>query len=241
MKLEKAIEDGRVGGAGLDYSGAKEWGAIHQEKGAGHEMREAMHGGVGELVLSKVIGFEGYGKSEGLAEAEGEAFAGDGVDGAGGVADQGDVAAGDAMESAAEGDGAARSAGGWSGSETALKFGEVCEGLCDAEMFAGGDEGYADFVGCDGCDVGLAMVAPVDLYVAAPGTESEVLAEADAAGGGNRAIESGPGADAGLVAVGSYDVAGGESGAIGADGLRPGDVGGGVDSLHQCLPVEADA
>ena len=137
MKLEEAIEDGRVGGADLDDSGAKEWRAIHEEKGAGHEMREAMHGGVGELVLGEVVGLEGCGEREGLAEAEGETFAGDGIDGAGGVADEGDVAACDAMEFAAEGDGAAWNASGWGGCETALKFWEVCQGLRDAEMFAG--------------------------------------------------------------------------------------------------------
>ena len=50
---------------------------------------------------------EGFGEGERLVEGEAEAFAGDGVDGAGGVADEGDVAAGDAMELAAESDGAA--------------------------------------------------------------------------------------------------------------------------------------
>ncbi len=47
-----------------------------------------------------------------------------------------------------------------------------------------------------------------------------MLAEADAAGGDGGAVEAGQGADAGLVAVGSDDVAGGGRCAVGADGLR---------------------
>ncbi len=117
-----------------------------------------------------------------MAEAEGEAFAGDSIDGAGGVADEGDVAAGDTVESAAEGDGAAGGVAGGSGGEAALKLREVRESLRDARVFGAGDEGYADLVGGDGGDVGLAIVAPVDLDVAGPGGEGEVLAEADALG-----------------------------------------------------------
>ena len=69
---------------------------------------------MGLLVEREIVGVEALAEGRGLAEAEGEAFAGDGVDGAGGVADEGDVAGGDATERAAEGDGASRRAVGLS-------------------------------------------------------------------------------------------------------------------------------
>jgi hypothetical protein len=107
VKPEEAGEEGWVEDKDFEDAGSQERGTIEQEHGAGHEVREAMDGGVGGLVLGQVVDFERCGKSEGLAEAEGEAFAGDGVDGAGGVADEGDVAVGDAMKSPTEGNSSA--------------------------------------------------------------------------------------------------------------------------------------
>jgi hypothetical protein len=107
VECEEMLEERGMARADLEGEGAEARGAIHKQQRAGHEVREAVHCGVVALVLAEVVGLEGGGESQGLAEAEGEAFAGDGVYGAGGVANEGDVAAGDAAEFAAEGDGAA--------------------------------------------------------------------------------------------------------------------------------------
>ena len=62
------------------------------------------------------------------------------------------------------------------------------------------------------------MVAPVDFdEVWSREVDGEVLAEADALGAVGGTVEGGPGADAGLVAVGSDDVAGADGVAVGAD------------------------
>ena len=65
---------------GRESSGHDGGGAVHQEHGAGHEVREAVEAGVGVLVLGEVFYAEGVGQLEGLAEAQGKTFAGDGVD-----------------------------------------------------------------------------------------------------------------------------------------------------------------
>ncbi len=136
--------------------------ASSSEHGAAHEVGEALDGSVGVLVGGEISAVEGFAEGERLTEAEAEAFAGDGVDGAGGVADEGDVAAGDAMELAAESDGAARGIGGSGGAGDAAGVGGSGSGRCRRWGILWGDEGYADLVRGDGGDVGLAVVAPVD-------------------------------------------------------------------------------
>jgi hypothetical protein len=65
--------------------------------------------------------------------------------------------------------------------------------------------------------VGLTVVAPVDFDVVGPGSDGVVLAEADAAGVCGGFCKAGPFGDAGLVAIGSDEVAGAEGLAIGVD------------------------
>src|SRR5207245_9381497 len=111
---------------------------------------------------------QGVGQRGGLAEGEGEAFAGDGIDGSGGIADEGDVGVGYAAEFAGEGDGASRWAVGLGRGEVMAQGGEVTEGFGGADEFFIRDEGDADVVRGVGGDVGLAVVAPVDLDEVGP-------------------------------------------------------------------------
>ena len=86
---------------------------------------------MGLLIAREIACVEGFAEGGGLAEAEAEAFAGDGVDGSGGVADEGDVVACDAVEFAVEGDGAARWADRDGGAEMLLELREVAESVFD--------------------------------------------------------------------------------------------------------------
>jgi hypothetical protein len=97
---EEFSEERGAGGEGAEGSGAEAGMAIEEEQEGGHALREGEGGPVVGFVRGEGAGVEGLGEEKGLAEAEGEAFAGDGVDGARGVADEGDVAAGDAAEAA---------------------------------------------------------------------------------------------------------------------------------------------
>jgi hypothetical protein len=121
------------------------------------------------------------------------------------------------MELAVESDGAARGVGGGGGVEATLELRVVGEGALDGGDFCGGYEGYADLVGGDGGDVGLAVIAPVDFDEVWRRFDLEVLAEAYALGAVGDAIERCAGSDAGLVAVGSDDEAGLDGVAVGAD------------------------
>ncbi len=84
---------------------------------------------MGLLVEGEIVGAECDGQSGGLTEAEGHAFAGDGIDGSGGVSDEGDVAGGDAAEFAAEGDGASCRAFGLRCGEVMAQSGEMSQGI----------------------------------------------------------------------------------------------------------------
>ncbi len=108
----------------------------------------------------------------------------------------------------------------------------------DAGEFATGDKGDTDLGGGDGSDVGLAFTAPVHLDMAGPGNNGEVLAETDTPDwreeSACRAVKSGPGANARLMAVGAGNIARMEYAAVGPDGSS-------FDSLHYRLPMETDS
>jgi hypothetical protein len=219
------------GGEGSGHEGG---GAVHQEEGAGHDVGQAMELCVGALVQVEVFGAEGVCELESLTEAEGKAFAGDGVDGAGGVADEGYVAGGDATETAAHGDGSAGCVAGTGQDEAMLQGWEEMERLLKVDEFFGGDEDDADLGGGDWGDVGLGVAGPVDFDEACPGGDGEVLAEGDATRAGGGLFETRDGANSGLMAVGAYDPAGSESAFVGVDVVV-------VDVFDYGLPVEADA
>ena len=121
--------------------------------------------------------------------------------------------------------------------EMALERREVPEGLIGADCLFAGDEGDTDLARGDGCDVSLAMVAPVDLDEAAPGSDCVVLAKSDTAGVGGSWIEPSEGGDAGVVAVSADEIAGVERLIVGVNC----DVPAGRDTSESVLPMEANA
>jgi len=78
------------------------------------------------------------------------------------------------------------------------------------------------------------VIGPIDLDEVRPGGDGEVLAEADAASACGGSFESGPGADAGLMAVGTDDPTGASGVAIRAD-LPV------LDALDYGFPAETNA
>src|ERR1700728_1317737 len=84
---EEFPEKGGTGGEDVEGSGAEAGMAVEEEKEGGHALREGEGGWVVGFVGGEGAGVEGLGEEGGLAESEGEAFTGDGVDGARGVTD----------------------------------------------------------------------------------------------------------------------------------------------------------
>ena len=80
MGLEKAGEELWVALKGVEGAGAQAGVAGHEEKAAGHEGGDPLDGAMCVLVGGKVVGLESERERGGLAEAEGHAFAGDGMD-----------------------------------------------------------------------------------------------------------------------------------------------------------------
>jgi hypothetical protein len=249
---EEFAEESRAGGEDAQGPSAKARVAVEEEKERGHALREGKDGGVAGFVEGEAAGLvmagvrvlggglaaraavERVGEEEGLAEGEGEAFAGDGVDGAGGVADEGDIAACDAAEAAGEGEGAAFGGGGWCGGEFVAEEGDGVEDCREAEARVAGHDGDADFFGSDGGDVCLAKRTPVDFDVGGPGGNAVVGAEAEAAATEMGGVKAGPGADAGGGTVGADEPLAGDGFAGEGGGLVWLEDDGGV-------PGEADA
>ena len=113
VELKQALEEPGVVLEDVECPVSEAGRAIHQEQALRHESGETLDTAVGLLIGGEGVGFKGGSQSHGLAEGKGETFAGDGVDGAGGVADESDIASGDARESAVQRDGTAWAAA-WS-------------------------------------------------------------------------------------------------------------------------------
>jgi hypothetical protein len=209
---EEFPEKGGAGGEDVEGSGAEAGMAVEEEKEGGHALREGEGGWVVGFVGGEGAGVEGLGEEGGLAESEGEAFTGDGVDGARGVTDECDVAAGDAAEAAGEGEAAAFGGGGFSGCEFFAQEGDRVDDFGEVDAGVAGHGGDANFLGAGGGDVDLAPGAPVDFYVGgswleASGSDAVVGAEAEAAAAEVGGVEAGPGADAGGGSIGSDEPA----------------------------------
>ena len=178
VNLQQVLEEPRIALEDVQGSITDAGRTIHEEHTLGHEGGKKLDAAVGLLVGGEVIALECRSEGCSLTKAQGEALAGDGVNRTGGVADKSDVAGDDAMEGTAEGDRAAGRAVWFCRDEMTLEGGEVLESLFGTDDSLAGDEGDTDFTGRDGCDIGLAVVAPVNLDEAAPGSDGVVLTEA---------------------------------------------------------------
>jgi hypothetical protein len=154
-------EERWAGGEGLQCSIAEAGVAVEEEQEPGHALREGEDVGVARFVEFKAATGDGSGEEEGLAEGQGEAFSGDGVDGAGGVPKkrniaEGDVVARDMAEAAGEGEAAAFRGGGWRITEFVPKEWDGVEEFRQADAGVTGHNGDADFFRARRGDVDLA-------------------------------------------------------------------------------------
>ena len=92
MELEQTIEEPRVALEEVEGAVADAREAIHQKQAFGHDGGEPLDAAVSLLIGGEVVRLERRCECCGLTKAKGEAFAGDGVDRTGGVADESDVA-----------------------------------------------------------------------------------------------------------------------------------------------------
>lgn len=134
---------------------AKARQAIEQEQEGGHALGECKDRGVARFVEIESPCSEGVGEQERLTKGHGKAFAGDGVGGSGCIADEGDIAAGDAAQAAGEGEGAALGCGDGSTGKFFPKEGKAGENLRETHAGMTGDGGDAHLLGSHRRDVGL--------------------------------------------------------------------------------------
>lgn len=106
--------------------------AAHQEHQTRHHGGTAKQAAMIRLIAREIIEGEAIGQQRGLAKSQAEAFSGDGVDAARGVADESSVPAVDAPQSSARGNRAALAGGAFGVSDAGGKFGKVGERLIES-------------------------------------------------------------------------------------------------------------
>ena len=183
------------------------------------------------LIEAQIARAERLGESGGLLEDEAESRAGDGVDGAGRIADERDRAPRYRRQAAVGGDTGAL---GWRAAEAVGDGGKGAESVVKAQVWIARDEHDAGFAFADGCDVELAAATPMELDEIAPGRDGVMTAEAEAAAVAAAGIETGPAADAGLRAIGADDPAGADFAAAGVDDAA-------FNAGDGCAPQQANA
>jgi hypothetical protein len=211
---------------------------VHEKKKVGHQARKARYSRVCLLIMREIFGPDRLGEGERLLEAQGETISCNGIDGARGVADEGNVASCDVPERAGERDGSAADSGGRSVAKSDLQSGKQCQ-IVSGGRTRSVDESDAELGGGDRSDVGLADLAPIDLDEIGVRCRGVVLADADARATGGFAVKAGEGSYAGVQPVGSDEIArleeaccGGDFGQIRASGLN---------RLYRGLPLEPDS
>ena len=171
------------------------------------------------LIAREIILDEAIGEQRRLAKTEAQAFAGDGIDSAGGVSDERDVVAIDVMQSPADGDRSALAGSGFCVLKASGKLGKVYERGIEPQVLVRADEREADFITAYGRDIDLriselsitcaplTVIRPVQLHEIAPGSDAVMASESKASFFFLVMIEAGPSAGAGIGAVRADDPA----------------------------------
>lgn len=143
-----------------------------------------------ELIACEIIVGETIGQQCGLAKSEAQAFAGDGIDSAGGVSDERDVVAIYVMQSSADRDRSALAGGDFGMFKARGECGEIGECGIEPQVRIRADEREADFIGAYGRDVDLRatfvrisvlrFIRPVQFHEIAPGRDTIMPPESEA-------------------------------------------------------------
>ncbi len=122
------------------------------------------------LIMSEVIVGEAPSQQRRLAEGQAKTSSRDGIDSAGSVTNQGDIAEVNARQPSADGDRAPLGGGNFGMAKERLEFGKICQRGIEAQMRIGADECEADFVRADGRYIDLAVIdlAVIDLAIIDP-------------------------------------------------------------------------
>lgn len=204
------MKDTRFEGHGAKGGLAQPVTAADAEHQLGHQSRAAGEAPVSGLIMREAGGSQTIGEGDGLMEGEAQTFASDGIDRAGGVANEGEVAAIDIWESAIGGDGSAFGGGMGSGGEAGGQLGKLSQGMIQTKMGVAGNERGANFLRADGGYIDLAASAPVQFHVIGPGRDAIVYAETVAEAEGRLGGEASPLPNAGMEAIGADDPTGGD-------------------------------
>ena len=127
MSVQQILEEDGRGGEGADGANLEGGPAVERKHEFAHGEGQLADLTVGPAVGLERAGVDGVGEREGLAKGDGEAFAGDGVGRAGGIAEQGDEVGGDAAQLAGCGDGSALRGDDLGAGEAGGDFGETGE------------------------------------------------------------------------------------------------------------------
>src|SRR5579862_2905705 len=205
VNCQQALEYEGLGPERAEHRRAEARIAVERQHQLGHERRTARDAAMRRLIQLQVVSDQGIGKCDGLSKSQAHAFAGDGIDRTGGIADQYSAAPIDSLQAASGSNGAALFAHGDCSLKPPLQFGKARQGGIQPQVRIARDHCDADLVAGYRRDVHLAFIAPINFHEIGPGAYAIMPAEAITEGFARRCVQAGPLSDAGVLAIGPDD------------------------------------
>ncbi len=157
-----------------------------------HEVGQAIDAPVGGGIAGEIAARQGLDQRGRLVEGDGQAFAGDGIQIAGGIAHQGDAASGHGAHPLPERPHAAVTGGGRVRPRSSLAGPGTLQEAVEAGLVPAPEDGDPNFVPAHRRHVGFALRPPIDLDAVAPGRQGEMPADTEAARRARRSVQTGP-------------------------------------------------
>ncbi len=163
---------------------------------------------MGRLIQLQIVRDQGVGQRDGLPKSQAHAFAGDGIHGTRGVANEHSASSIDALQAARDRDCTALFTEGACAFEPTRQLGEESEGSVHALVRIAREHGGAHFVGPNASDIHLAARAPINLHEIGPGADAIMTPESVAQRFAAHGIEIGPATNARVLSVRADDPTG---------------------------------
>lgn len=158
-------------------------------------------------VARQVSGFQGLRERHCLTERQANSFSGDGIDRAGSITDQRDIASPDMSECAIPSECSSFSGNRFSASQPHVKTGQCLKTFLQTQIGVVRCQRNADLLAVYGGCITLTMTAPVDLHVVGPGGHAIMPPKRISQASPRRGLKTGPAADAGVRTIGANDPA----------------------------------
>src|ERR1700730_14206843 len=165
---------------------------IEREHQSRHQQGTTREPLVRGLVAGKIARPETFRQYRGLTEREAKTFAGDGIDRARGVADQGNISSPDTPELAVGRNRASFSRHGFSPAEPCAELGKLAQRFFQTQRRITRRDRHANFLAAHRIGISLAVLSPIYFRAIGPGRDTIVSAKSISQAGSRLSIKTSP-------------------------------------------------